>query len=233
MAIDDKTALTVSTEVSDPFTDVNTVRSGINSLLNQIDADEDKLSDIDATDLTKLNDINVTAERINQLTGITATATEINAFADVTADADELSVLSDLTATATEINKLDDLSITNTEYSYLSGLSENVQDAIDNAGSGETNHVALYNFAEDTITADDLGELTIFIRTSNKTYTLETEGIDEGAMIMAYSTFGTSTSFNTTDEDGDNDNIRINNTFRFFYIIRRGNGWVLEGSDLA
>ena len=227
MTIQGSPSFLVKDQVTSVQADVGTARTGLTILIDQIDQDEDKFSDVDADDLTKLDDLSVGVERINQLAGVTSTADELNVLDGVTSTSDELSVLADVDASADNINKLDGLSLTSDQYQLVAGNTVNVADA-SNGFEALADTAYLVDFAEDTITADDLGPVTMFIRTSNQTYTLETTGIPEGSMIIGFSTSGTGTRLNTTNPDGDSVSIRINNTYRMYFIIRRGDGWILE-----
>ena len=227
MTIQGSPPFLVKDQVTSVQADVGTARTGLTILIDQVDEDQDKFSDVDADDLTKLDDLAVGVDRLNQLAGVTSTADELNVLDGVTSTSDELAMLADLDASADNINKLDGLSLTSGQYQLIAGNTVNVVDVIDDF-QAQADAGYLVDFAEDTITGDDLGSVTMFIRTSNKTYTLETTGIPEGSMIIGFSTSGTGTRLNTTDPDGDSVSIRINNTYRMYFIIRRGDGWILE-----
>ena len=208
MTIQGSPPFLVKDQVTSVQADVGTARTGPTILIDQVDEDQDKFSDVDADDLTKLDDLAVGVDRLNQLAGVTSTADELNVLDGVTSTSDELAVLADLDASADNINKLDGLSLTSGQYQLIAGNTVNVVDVIDDF-QAQVDAGYLVDFAADTITADDLGSVTMFIRTSNKTYTLETTGIPQGAMIIGFSTSGTGTRLNTTDPDGDSVSIRI------------------------
>jgi len=75
-----------------------------------------------AADFWKLADITSSASEINSLTGFTGTSTDLNKIALVTASAADLSAIDGLAGTG----------VTTTELALLSGLTENVQNALDN-----------------------------------------------------------------------------------------------------
>ena len=203
MAINSQSLSTIQNKVTGLTTNETDFRSGVSDTLIQVDANEVKLSNCDAADLTKLNEVTATAAELNTLDGITASTSELNILNGVTATSQEINLLDGVTATTGEINKLDGLTSTTAELNRLSGSGITTAD--------------LQKLSAVSSTATELNKLDGFTGNAadlNRTVQLDAMGNGTSGQVMTSDGDGTYSwttpgSFTWILEDGDGTEVPI------------------------